>query len=55
MNLHVLAYNLRRMISILGPDNLIAAMRHKASSLIYIKYAVYARIYGYLTGVILLA
>jgi hypothetical protein len=27
MNLHVLAYNLRRMISILGPDNLIAAMR----------------------------
>lgn len=27
MSLHVLAYNLRRMISILGPDNLIAAMR----------------------------
>lgn len=27
MSLHVLAYNLRRMMSILGPDNLIAAMR----------------------------
>ena len=27
MNLHVLAYNLRRMMSILGPVNLIAAMR----------------------------
>jgi hypothetical protein len=26
MNLHVLAYNLRRMISIHGPDKLIAAM-----------------------------
>ena len=26
MSLHVLAYNLRRMISILGPDKLIAAM-----------------------------
>ena len=26
MNLHVLAYNLKRMISILGPDKLIAAM-----------------------------
>ena len=26
MNLHVLAYNLRRMMSILGPGNLIAAM-----------------------------
>ena len=27
MSLHVLAYNLRRMISLLGPDKLIAAMR----------------------------
>ena len=27
MSLHVLAYNLRRMMSIPGPDNLIAAMR----------------------------
>jgi hypothetical protein len=26
MSLHVLAYNLRRMMSILGPGNLIAAM-----------------------------
>jgi hypothetical protein len=27
MSLHVLAYNLRRVMSILGPDNLIAAMK----------------------------
>jgi len=27
MSLHVLAYNLRRMMSILGPGNLIAAMK----------------------------
>jgi transposase len=27
MSLHVLAYNLKRMMSILGPGNLIAAMR----------------------------
>ncbi|MFT5220421.1 MAG: hypothetical protein ACI87H_002563, partial [Gammaproteobacteria bacterium] len=27
MSLHVLAYNLRRMMSILGPVNLIAAIR----------------------------
>jgi hypothetical protein len=27
MSLHVLAYNLRRMMLILGPSNLIAAMR----------------------------
>jgi hypothetical protein len=26
MSLHVLAYNLRRMLTILGPDKLIAAM-----------------------------
>jgi hypothetical protein len=43
MSLHVLAYNLRRMISIVGPNKLIAAMARKAYSLSLRKCSVYSQ------------